>query len=182
MIELSELTEYVDKIRGLRGAKSFTRAAKCITGMAASPLEVQASMLFGLSRLRGGEGLRLTNNVEIRMTRSARLISGLDRRYADILLANKDGSRECLVECQGKAIHGSIESKISDSDRTTALQAMGYPVVLMTYGQLADSDAFRVVMELIMSYLDAPLKGKTPRQQELERRLREEIFIDWSGM
>ena len=34
-------------------------------------------MLFGLSRLRGGEGLRLTNNVEIRMTRSARLISGL---------------------------------------------------------------------------------------------------------
>ena len=42
---------------------------------------------------RGGEGLRLTNNVEIRMTRSARLISGLDRRYADILLSNKDGSR-----------------------------------------------------------------------------------------
>ena len=182
LIELSELAEYVDKIRGLRGAKPFTRAAKCITGVAASPLEVQASMLFGLTRLRGGEGLRLTNNVEIRMTRSARLISGLDRRYADILLANKDGSRECLVECQGKAIHGSIESKISDSDRTTALQAMGYPVVLMTYGQLADPDAFRVVMELIMSYLDAPLKDKTPRQQELERRLREEIFIDWAGM
>ena len=52
----------------------------------------------------------------------------------------------------------------------------------MTYGQLADSDAFRVVMELIISYLDVPLKDKTPRQQELERRLREEIFIDWAGM
>ena len=37
-------------------------------------------------------------------------------------------------------------------------------------------------MELIMSYLDMPLKDKTPRQQELERRLREEIFIDWAGM
>ena len=108
--------------------------------------------------------------------------SALVRRYADILLSNEDGSRECLVECQGKSIHGSIESKISDSDRTTALQAMGYPVVLLTYGQLADSDAFRVVMELIMSYLDMPLKDKTPRQQELERRLREEIFIDWAGM
>lgn len=59
---------------------------------------------------------------------------------------------------------------------------MGYPVVLMTYGQLADSDAFRVVMELIMSYLDMPLKGKTPRQQELEWRLRKEILIDWAGM
>lgn len=148
LIELSDLTEFANKIQGLRG----------------------------------GEGLHLTNNVEIRMTRSARLISGLDRRYADILLSNKEGSRECLVECQGKAIHGSIESKISDSDRTTALQAMGYPVVLMTYGQLVDSDAFRVVMELIMSYLDMPLKDKTPRQQELERRLREEIFIDWAGM
>ena len=127
------------------------RAAKCITGVAASPREVQAAMLFGLTRLRGGDGRRLTIIVVIRLTRSARLISGFDRRYADILLANKDGSRECLVECQGKAIHGSIESKIADSDRTTALQAMGYPVVLMTYGQLADSDAFRVEMELIMS-------------------------------
>ncbi len=36
-------------------------------------------------------------------------------------------------------------------------------------------------MELIMSYLDMPLKDKTPRQQELERRLREKIFIDWAG-
>mgnify|MGYP003591013565 CR=1 FL=1 len=44
------------------------------------------------------------------------------------------------------------------------------------------ADAFRVVMELIMAYLDVPLKDKTPRQQELERRLREEIFIDWAGM
>ena len=59
---------------------------------------------------------------------------------------------------------------------------MGYSVVLLTYGQLVDSDAFRVVMELIMSYLDAPLKDKTPRQQGLERRLREEIFIDWARM
>ncbi len=76
LIELSELTEFANKIQGLRGAKSFTRAAKCITGVVASPLEVQASMLFGLSRLRGGEGLHLTNNVEIRMTRSARLNFG----------------------------------------------------------------------------------------------------------
>ena len=38
------------------------------------------------------------------------------------------------------------------------------------------------IRDSIMSYLDAPLKDKTPRQQELERRLREEIFIDWSGM
>ena len=49
LIELSELTEFVDKVRRLRGAKSFIRAAKCITGVAASPLEVQASMLFGLT-------------------------------------------------------------------------------------------------------------------------------------
>lgn len=181
LIELSELIEFVDKVRGSAALNRSYEPRNALRGGSIAA-RGQASMLFGLTRLRGGEGLSLTNNVEIRMTRSARLISGLDRRYADILLANKDGSRECLVECQGKAIHGSIESKISDSDRTTALQAMGYPVVLMTYGQLADFDAFRVVMELIMSYLDVPLKDKTPRQQELERRLREEIFIDWAGM
>ena len=59
-------------------------------------------------------------------------------------------------------------------------QKLGRLLYLHTACPLAD--AFRVVMELIMSYLDAPLKDKTPRQQELERRLREEIFIDWAGM
>ena len=59
---------------------------------------------------------------------------------------------------------------------------MGYPVILMTYGQLADSDAFRVVMELIMSYLDVPLKDKTPRQQESNGGFVRRFFIDWAGM
>ena len=59
---------------------------------------------------------------------------------------------------------------------------MGYPVVLMTYGQLVDSDAFRVVMELIMSYLDMPLKVKTPRRQELGRGGGGEGFVGWAGV
>ena len=51
LIELSELAEFVDKIRGLRGAKSFIRAAKCITGMAAFTSEDRARFKHNLTNL-----------------------------------------------------------------------------------------------------------------------------------
>lgn len=181
MITLEELNDFADRCRGLHGAKSFARAAKCVTGVAASPLEVQASMLFGLSRLRGGEGLSIANNVKINLSNDAQIISDTTLRYADIQLFSPDKMRECLVECQGKAIHGSVEAKISDSDRTTALQSMGYDVVLMTYAQLFEPDKFHSVMKLITSNLGMELKEKTERQKELERRLRSEIFVDWTS-
>lgn len=111
LIELSELTEFANKIQGLPRCQIVHTCREMHYGGCGIAARGPGSMLFGLSRLRGGEGLHLTNNVEIRMTRSGSPISGLDRRYADILLSNKDGSRECLVECQGKAIHGSIEPR-----------------------------------------------------------------------
>lgn len=182
LVSLEELSDFADRCRGLRGAKSFARAAKCVTGVAASPLEVQASMLFGLSRLRGGEGLSIANNVKINLSNDAQIISDSTLRYADIQLFSPGKMHDCIVECQGKVIHGSVEAKISDSDRTTALQSMGYDVVLMTYSQLFEPDKFHSVMKLIASNLGMELKEKTERQKEFEKRLRGEIFVDWAGI
>ena len=181
LVALDELRDFSDRCFGLRGAKSFVRAAKCVTGVAASPLEVQASMLLSLSRLRGGEGFPIANNVKINLSKDAQVISNTVHRYADIQLFSPDRMRDCLIECQGKAIHGSVEAGIADSDRTTALQSMGYDVVLMTYSQLVDPDKFHSVMKLIVSNLGMELKEKTERQKELEKRLRSEIFINWAS-
>ena len=180
LISLEDLASYPDQIRGLPGSKAFARAARSVTGITASPLEVQASMLLGLNRARGGEGLSIKNNVEIRLTNAARSISGTDKRYADIQIYNRDNTKVCIVECQGKAIHGSIESMVSDSDRTTALQVMGLPVVLATHSQLVDPQKFRHVMRLVAKYLDMDLKPKTPAQRVREDDLRREIFTDWT--
>ncbi len=177
---IHELLAFAYQMSGRKGAKAFLRAARCVTGICSSPFEVQVSMLLGLGRARGGEGFSIENNVDISLTRNARLISGTQKRCADILVYNMDKTDSCIVECQGRAIHGSVESKIADSDRTTALQSMGHEVVLVTYAQASDAETFSVVAKLIAERAGMALKEKSPLQKSHEKELRREIFIDWS--
>lgn len=178
LITVDELKDFSHEVSGLRGAKSFVRAAKCVTGVAASPLEVQTSMLLSLPRVRGGEGISIENNVKVALDYGAQLISNTESRVVDILAKNRDDSKECDIECQGTAFHGSVESKIADSDRTTALQSMGRDVILTTYGQISDVDAFAEVVKLICTKLNMPYKEKSALQKQREAVLREQIFVN----
>ena len=181
LITVDELRDFAHEVSGLRGAKSFARAAKCVTGVAASPLEVQTSMLLSLPRARGGEGIAIENNVKVVLDYGAKLISNTESRVVDILAKNRDASRECDIECQGQAFHGSVESKIADSDRTTALQSMGRDVILTTYGQIADVDAFAEVVKFICTKLGMPYREKSSLQKQREALLREQIFVNWEA-
>ena len=54
-----------------RGGRRFARAAKRVTGVTASPFEVQASMLFSTLRCKGGEGFSgFVNNERIPLSTS----------------------------------------------------------------------------------------------------------------
>ena len=181
LIEIDELHEYAESIAGLRGAKQFARAASAVSGITASPLEVQASMLLGMGRRRGGWGFRIANNIELTMTRDARLISGTRRRIADIVITSEDGERCLIVECQGEAFHGSAEARVMDSDRTTALQSMGYQVIQVTYRQFRNEDTCAVLIGLIERPLGMGHHEKTRLQREREARLRSEIFLPWES-
>ncbi len=179
LFDLGELHDYCKRIEGMHGAKNFTSAAQMVTGVTASPFEAQASMLLGLPRRLGGEGLPIENNVPLDLNRAARRLSGTGKRVGDIVIASDDGTRCVVVECQGRAFHGSVESKIADSDRTTALQAMGYEVILMTYSQIADPQKFDTVVELIKRKLGIRPRAKSPAQERAAERLRSELFCGW---
>ncbi len=179
LIELDELRRYCDCVAGMRGAKNFIRAAQMVTGVAASPFEAQASMLLGLPRRWGGEGFSVENNVLLDLSRAAKRISGAGKRVGDIVITNDDGSRCVVVECQGRAFHGSVEAKIADSDRTTALQAMGYEVILMTYSQLADPQKFDTVVGLIKKKLGMRARPKSAAQERAAMKLRAELMRGW---
>ena len=104
-----------------RGGRRFARAAKRVTGVTASPFEVQASMLFSTQRCKGGEGFSgLANNERIPLSASARRIYGKSTCYADLLFDVPNDASPLIVECQGKVVHDDYDSAISDSDRTTA--------------------------------------------------------------
>ena len=57
LVEKHELEQFAQNINGFDGAKKFRWALERMTGICASPFEVQASMLLGLGRRVGGEGL-----------------------------------------------------------------------------------------------------------------------------
>lgn len=182
LIELSELDSFIKSCSGMRGVKQLTRAVASVTGITASPFEVQASILFGLSRARGGEGFALENNVDIQLNRAAKRVSGTNKRVADILIISEDGDRSLIVECQGEAFHSSDDMVKSDSDRTTALQSMGYEVVLLTYSQINDPESYEIVASLIASKLGIKRHPRTQRQLERHRSVRNDVFDDWETM
>lgn len=181
LIEVDDLLSFASENDGARGIKTFRRAAQMVSGVTASPLEVQASMLLGVSRPLGGEGLLLENNVPLTLSRSAQRISGTQRRIADIVISSEDGRRSVIVECQGTAFHGSVEAKLADSDRTTALQSMGYEVILTTYSQLTDPISYRAVVKLIERKLGINERAKTDRQLDRECQMRQDLFDRWES-
>ena len=182
LIELHELGRAVRTFGGMRGAKAFAAAAKAVTGSTASPFEVQASMLLGMSRRRGGRGFSIENNVELELDKGSKLISGGSRRYGDIVITSKDGGRQVVVECQGDAFHGSASASILDSDRVTGLQSMGYEVILVTHSQIRDPEKFEVLVRLIERKLGMAHRPMTERGAARERLMRDEIFCDWESL
>lgn len=180
LIEVDELLDFAHAMSDRRGGAAFLRAARRVTGIAASPFEVQASMLLSLPRSHGGEGITgLANNQRIALSREAARLSGKTACWADILF-ERDEAAPLIVECQGKSAHANAAAAISDSERTTALQQMGYEVILLTYSQIAQSDQFRIVKKLIASKLGIALREKTPRLERAEHELRRDLFIDWN--
>lgn len=181
LIEFEQLKAFSCEIEGMRGAKSFAKAAEAVTGITASPLEVQASMLLGMSKRRGGSGFALENNVALALSRGARLISGRPKRIADIVLTSKGGDQSVIIECQGQAFHSSVEARIADSDRMTALQSMGHQVIQVTYAQMCDPEKYEVLVKLIERVLGMEHREKTALQKEREQAMRREIFVPWES-
>lgn len=180
LIDLGELADFANAMSSRRGGASFLRAAQQVTGITASPFEAQASMLLSLPRSRGGEALPgLANNQRIALTREATHLSGKTACYADILFEGGKAA-PLIIECQGKSAHANAAAVMSDSDRTTALQHMGYDVILLTYSQIAQQSQFHIVKKLIATKLGISLRSKTPKLQKAENDLRRDLFIDWN--
>lgn len=184
LIEVSELQRFARETSGMRGHKKFLKCARSVTGCAASPFEVEASMLFSLPPDRGGCGFKgLQNNAEIHLPQHAQTVSGGHRhRYADIYFKAKDKCPPLDIECQSAQVHNTLKSHLSDSDRTAALQAMGVNVIPLTHDQIYYSANFKVICKLISKKLSIRLKEKTHAQQAAETQLRERLFIDWETL
>lgn len=173
---------YAVHAQGLRGVKALRWTADHVSGTTASPFEVEASMLLSLPRRLGGLGLSIRNNVRIPLNETAQSIYDKSCCYADILLESQTDSLGVVFECQGRSIHDSEAASISDSNRTTALEAMGYDVILVTHGQLRQERGFAALTKLLYKKMGLPYRVKTATELEAEQALRRELFIDWNTL
>ena len=182
LLDAADLKAFCDEVPGFHGVKNLRWAAEQVTGVTASPLEVQASMLLGLPRSAGGEGVAIENNRRIRLSPAARRIYPHDSCSADILIAAEGGGPGVVIECQGRSVHASEAAGISDSDRATALMSMGYEVILATFGQFFDVTSFNTLLDIVAEKAGRPRRKKTARQLAAQAELRRALFIDWSTL
>ncbi len=174
--ELQRLAETSDSPRG---RARLSLAADLVVPGAASPFEVQAGLLLGLSRRRGGAGLGgFEFNHKVWLTPDAKLLA-------------KRGSCSCDlywdegldVECHSITWHTERDSQLSDFTRETALELMGIEVLPITYEQLTSQRQFNAVVRIIASKLGRKQAKATGASRTEENRLRKEVLgVDWLNL
>lgn len=182
LLTVADLAAFAKQAAGLRGVKQLRWAAERMTGQAASPFEVQTSMLISIPRDEGGPGVQIENNVRIPLSDAARSLYDKTCCYADILIESATDSIGVILECQGRSAHDSETASLSDAERTTALTSMGYDVIQITYDQIKDKKSFDHIAKLIHKKAGLPYTPKTEQERTAEDALRWELLVNWDEL
>lgn len=170
-----ELAKFAELSDSGRGRARLLRASELVRPNAASPFEVRAGMLLGLPKRLGGEGLgNFEHNKRIELSGRARLLANQDCCYGDLVW------EQCLdLECQGAEFHDNSRSYLSDSERAGALELMGYRVLPITHGQIADPARFDALADAVARILGVRQPRRSDSNQHAANKLRIELFDDW---
>lgn len=182
LIDSTDMKTFMVKSAGMRGVKRLRWAISRMSGVTASPFEAQASMLLSLPRNEGGWSIDIKNNVRIPLLGDAIKLHDATCVYADILIETSTDSLGLVIECQGRSIHDSEKSALSDAERATALTSMGDDVVQITYKQIKDRSSTDGIVKLVCRKAGLTFAQKSDDEIESELSLRNEILIDWNGI
>lgn len=180
LIELSDLHQFADKVKSQMWGKQFYDAAQQVIGIAASPLEVAGILLLNRPRRLGGAGFtNVYGNDLTPLSISAQSIAGQKVCYGDIVIVNPILMKGAIIEIQGEVIHGSGAILDHDAERMTALQSMGFDVILVTHDMLNDSKQLDTIARSVCDRLGIRYKAKTEAMKSAETRLRANVLCNW---
>lgn len=180
LIEIEELQNFASEVKSEMWGRQFYDAAQQVIGVAASPLEVAGIMLLNRPRRQGGAGF---NNIYVNdltpFSVSARQIAGQKVCYGDIVLVNPITMKAVIIEIHGEVIHGSGAVLDHDATRMTALQSMGYDVLLVTHDMLNEHNQLDTIIRSVCDRLELNYKPKTEAMRCAETRLRANVLSNW---
>ena len=180
LIEIEELRRFATEVKSEMWGSQFYEAAQQVIGIAASPLEVAGIMLLSRPRRFGRAGF---NNIYVNdltpLSISAQQIAGQKICYGDIVIVNPMTMKAVILELQGEVIHGSGAVLDHDATRMTALQSMGYDVLLVTHDMLNDHNQLDTIIRSVCNRLELSYKPKTEAMRRAETRLRANVLCNW---
>ena len=176
LVSPHELLEAAEMSESSRGRRRLCEVARLTKPGAASPLEVQAGLLLGLSRRHGGEGLDgFEYNRRVPLSHRARALAQRDACVCDLYY----DSASLDIECQSEMIHNNEQSLISDFDRSAALREMGISVLFASSEMLSNPWRFDPFAGLVASELQVVRPRQTDGHRAASARLRSALFCDW---
>ena len=182
LIDTAAIKDFLVKAAGMRGTRHLHWALDRMSGTTASPFEAQTSMLISLPREEGGWGIQIQNNTRIPLSNDARSLHEATCAYADIMIETNTESLGVVVECQGRSVHDSEETALSDAERATALTSMGYDVIQVTYKQIESQSSASSIAKLIHKKAGLDFTPKSSEELAAELELRRQILIDWNDL
>ncbi len=167
------LKRFAELFVHVSGARKAREAASHVFDGAASPMEAKLTLLLCLPATLGGFGLpRPVLNFPIPLKPEARALYHVKTCRPDLYW--KDARLD--VEYDGDT-HEGEESHLKDTARVMALMAHGLDVIVLTYPQLANPEAFRVSVEVIAKKLHHRVRIRVANFPERQAKLRKELEL-----
>lgn len=180
LLTIDELRDLALEMQNCTGVHKLNQALKDVHGIASSPLEVQSSMLLGMSRRKGGWGLGpFEHNKRIVLSRRARTIARQNVCTIDLYIEGNKNHGPIAIECQGGPFHDGNDRAAHDDNRALALQSMGITLIRLRGDQIYDAKRLEYVAAFLAKLLNKPRKTKSASLKRKELELRASVLIDW---
>lgn len=169
------LRSYIDEIENANGVKLARQAVRSLSDAAASPPEIDTSLLFSLPVRHGGYGCSMPElNGHIKLHPKIARGLGYEDCYCDLLWRKQ----KCVVEYTSELHHSGYRKQAKDEMRRAALEAMGYRVFLLTKTQLYNQAAFEGFARPVLRVLGKRMPENSARFRATHYELRKTLLYE----
>ena len=177
LITINELSQFIEAQAGLPGQRKAKSALRFVIENSASPMETLDEMFLCLPCHLGGYGLTApAMNYPIPITGQAARFVKENPCRGDMCWPDA----KLDVEHLGGFDHSSPKALSADRARVNAIKEMGYEVIELTGGQVANLMAFETIALRIAKKLGERIRKQTLGATENRVNLRNMLFA-WNG-